>query len=169
MASFRLLSLYCGFALLPFSMALAEEPESPPPPVSAIDPANEIAPEIAPPTGHRPWYRDSGEYLASRSARKTFPTGVNSKIITDAKRFDVSLGQRIPVFGGNEQDLSDGWAMGVDGAMLASLVRYTNEGRLTFATNTFDGTFGLWGGFTNGDGWLAIFRAAHLSDGRFRG
>jgi hypothetical protein len=47
--------------------------------------------------------------------------------------------------------------------MLASLVRYTSQGRLTFATNTFDGFFGIWAGFVNGDGWVTLFRFAHLS------
>ncbi len=189
MQSFRFLVLCAGISMLPVCLAGAEESptkaeaEESPAQTNASSPAPSLdqqnipieqkeisvdqknaAPASPPPSEERrPWYRSASEFLASRSVRKNAPTDVNTKVITDARRIDVSLGKRIPVFGGTDEGLYEGWAIGVDGAMIASLVRYTNEGRLTFATNTFDGTFGLWAGYTNGDGWLAMFRAAHLS------
>ncbi len=67
------------------------------------------------------------------------------------------------MFRWGEDGRHSGWSAGVDGGMLASLVRYTNNGKLTFATNTFDGFFGLYIGHSTPDGWLGIFRVAHLS------
>ncbi len=110
-----------------------------------------------------PWFRDAGEFLAYRSVRVLAPTDVSTKIITDAKRFDVSVGKRIPLYNWSVKGPTDGWSVGIDGGMLASLIRYTNQGRLTFATNTFDGMFGIYTGFVNSDGWIAMFRVAHLS------
>lgn len=108
------------------------------------------------------WYRDAGEYLTSRSTRMGFPTDVNTKVITDAKRYDVGLGKRIPLLVWDDESLSDAWVVGVDGGMLASLTKYSRAGKLTFATNNFDGYFGAFieRGF---DGWLFMFRMAHLS------
>jgi hypothetical protein len=146
------------FALVsPYATA---EDNGAPVPAPATEPAGAPSPGAPPRTR---WYRDAGEYLASRSSRALVPTDVTTKIITDAKRFDVSVGKRIPLLTWSEEGPSDAWSFGIDGGMLASLVRYTNEGRLTFATNTFDGMFGLWAGFVSGDGWLALFRTAHLS------
>ncbi len=136
--------------------ALAEDNPAPPP--------AEAAPIAASPPGtERPWFRDAGEYLAYRTTRVLAPTDVSTKIITDVKRYDVSVGKRIPLFRWKESSPTDGWSAGIDGGMLASLTQYTNQGRLTFATNTFDGYFGAYVGMVNGDGWSAIFRTAHLS------
>jgi hypothetical protein len=88
---------------------------------------------------------------------------VNTKLISDGKRFDVSLGKRIPLYNWGEEGLYKTWSFGVDGGMLASLVRYSSQGKLTFATNTFDGMFGMYLGFSTADGWLGLFRSAHLS------
>lgn len=109
------------------------------------------------------WYHSAAEFLASRTTRTIAPTDVSTKIITDAKRFDVSLGKRIPVYSWNTTGPSDTWSIGVDGGMLASLIRYSNQGHLTFATNTFDGYFGAWLGFVHSDGWMAMLRSGHLS------
>jgi hypothetical protein len=117
----------------------------------------------ATPTEDPLWYRNAGEFLASRSTRTLAPTDVSTKIVTDAKRFDVSVGKRIPVYSWNTESPTDTWSVGVDGGMLASLIRYSNEGRLTFATNTFDGYFGAWVGFVRSSGWMALFRTGHLS------
>ncbi len=125
----------------------------PPPPVAASEPVKRVY----------FWYRDSAEYLASKSTRAGLPTDVNTKVITDAKRFDVSVGKRIPLFRWAEDGRHSGWSAGVDGGMLASLVRYTSNGKLTFATNTFDGFFGMYIGHSTPEGWLGIFRVAHLS------
>lgn len=174
MKFYPVFALVVGFALsIPFLAHAAEEGDDlPPPAVTSIDPDEDIVPATAPAAPKKstprdrekdPWFRNAGEYLSSRSTRSLAPTDVNTKIITDAKRFDVSLGKRIPLIRWAEDDLHTGWAIGVDGGMLASLVRYMNDGRLTFATNTFDGFFGGWIGFTHGSGWLAMFRTAHLS------
>lgn len=108
------------------------------------------------------WYRDAGEYIASRTTRMGFPTDVNSKILTDGKRYDVSVGKRIPLLLWEEKSLWDSWVFGLDGGMLASLERFARTGKLTFATNTFDGFFGLFAGRA-WDGWIALLRYAHLS------
>jgi hypothetical protein len=148
-------------APLPAPEQIATDP-IPPPAQPSIDPANNA--EIPQQNNlSRLWFHDAGEYLASRSTRYLAPNDVSSKIISDAKRFDVVLGKRIPVFSWSEDSPSDGWAAGIDGAMLASLTRYSSQGRLTFATDTFDGMFGAWLGFVNGDGWLMMLRTAHLS------
>jgi hypothetical protein len=144
-----------GWSLLnAFSASAAETPELPPPPPPSVK-------EL--PSEHQLWFRNAGEYLASRSTRTTLPAEVNTKMITDGKRFDMSVGKRIPLFRWSEEGRYTGWSAGIDGGMLASLIRYTNGGRLTFATNTFDGFFGLYVGKISPEGWLAIFRVAHLS------
>lgn len=163
MKTLRFVALGCSLALFS-SFAQAEDVPAP-----NSEPETALITET-PPVPYNPavekakrWYRDAGEYLASRSVRPLVPTDVNTKIITDAKRFDVSVGKRIPIHMWADEDLYKTWAFGVDGGMLASLTRYSSEGRLTFATNTFDGMFGAWVGFTNAEGWLVMFRAAHLS------
>ncbi|MFX7140345.1 hypothetical protein ABTH88_20675, partial [Acinetobacter baumannii] len=75
------------------------------------------------------WYHNAGEILASRTTRTIAPTDVSTKIISDAKRFDVSLGKRIPLYNWATDGLTSTWSVGVDGGMLASLVRYSNQGR----------------------------------------
>lgn len=110
----------------------------------------------------KPWYRDPGEYLATRSVRTGVPTDLSTMVITDGKRFDVNLGKRIPLYTWGEEGFSKAWSFGVDGGVLASLARYEKDGNLTFATNTFDGFFGAYVGYVN-DGWLAMLRTAHLS------
>lgn len=110
----------------------------------------------------QPWYRDASEYLASRSVRMGVPTDSNTKMITDGKRFDVSLGKRISLYHWGEKSMAETWSVGIDGGMLASLTRYKKNGQLTFATNTFDGFFGAYLGYI-ADGWLVMGRYGHLS------
>jgi len=108
------------------------------------------------------WFRNSGEWVASRTVRagvSTEPTGI---IITDGKRFDTTVGKRFPVFTWKEKSMSESWSIGIDGGMLASLVRYNNLGNLAFGTNTFDGFFGAYFAYAN-DGSIFLFRTAHLS------
>jgi hypothetical protein len=136
----------------------APEVPLPSPPNSAHEPTYHALP-----SEELLWYRNAGEYIASRSTRTTLPTDVNSKIITDAKRFDVSVGKRLPLFRWAEEGRYSGWSAGIDGGMLASLVRYTNNAKFTFATNTFDGFFGAYIGHGTADGWLGLLRFAHLS------
>lgn len=165
MQTTQILALLLVF-LLP-SFALAEEAgDALPPPVQQEEP---LSPPQQEPTHRRApqkseglWYRDAGEYIASRSTRMGVPTEVNSKIITDGKRFDVSLGKRIPLLTWGEKSASEAWVLGVDGGMLASLQRYSRQGKLTFATNTFDGYFGAFLAYSF-DGWIAMLRSAHLS------
>jgi hypothetical protein len=117
---------------------------------------------VKPTDASQPWYRDAGEYLAARSVRMGIPTDANTKVITDGKRFDVSLGKRISLYHWGEQSMAETWSVGVDGGMLASLTRYHKNGQLTFATNTFDGFFGAYVGYM-ADGWLMLGRYGHLS------
>lgn len=156
MRSFRFVLLLVA-VVFPF-VTWAEEIELPPPP-----PASGLQSPLDPPNDNDLWYRNAGEYLASRSTRSSLPAEVNTKIITDAKRFDVSVGKRIPLFRWAEEGRHSGWSVGVDGGMLASLVRFSSNGKLTFATNTFDGYFGAYLGHSTASGWLGIFRVAHLS------
>ena len=101
--------------------------------------------------------------VVKKLIRQIAPTDVSTKVITDAKRFDVSVGKRIPLLNWGTESATDTWSAGVDGGMLASLIRYSSQGRLTFATQTFDGYFGAYAGFLRSDGWMGIFRTAHLS------
>lgn len=108
------------------------------------------------------WFRGPGEYIANRSLRVGLPTETASKMLLDGKRFDVTLGKRLPILTWGEEGPASAWTAGIDAGMLASLQRYNSGGRLTFATNTFDGFFGAylakaW------DGWLIMGRLAHLS------
>lgn len=108
------------------------------------------------------WYRDSGEWIANRTTRVGISTEPTSKILSDGKRYDVTLGKRIPLDSWSEESLSESWSVGIDGGMLASLERYKNGGRLTFATNTFDGFFGAWLARAV-DGTIVMLRLGHLS------
>ncbi len=130
MKSICFFALFLGFVLcFTVNASAADEAEDlPPPAVTSIDPDQDIVPAAAPTTPapkksrsreDEPWYRNAGEYLSSRSTRALAPTDVNTKIITDAKRFDVSLGKRIPLLRWAEEDLHTGWAFGIDGGMLA--------------------------------------------------
>lgn len=110
----------------------------------------------------QPWFRDAGEYIAFRTTRMGDPTGTNSKIFTDGKRYDVSLGKRLSLLTWSEEGPATAWTAGIDGGMLASLARYSRNGQFTFATNTFDGYFGAYVA-TGFDGWLVLARFAHLS------
>lgn len=144
--------------LLPL-LAAAEEPG--PLPAAKVD--KDVFP-IGPAAEHteRPWFRDVGEYISTRSVRPGISTDPTTKLLTDGQRYDVTVGKRIPVYSWGEESLSEGYAVGVDGGMFASLQRLTHTGRLIFGTNTFDGFFGAWAGAVK-DGWLYMFRTAHLS------
>gem|GEM_PF-7118407 len=157
MRSFGFVVVGCGLLLSINARSEEAIPLPPSPPAAPAPSSNEPPPE------NLLWFRNAGEYLASRSTRTMLPAEVSTKIITDGKRFDVSVGKRISMLRWSEDGRHSGWSAGVDGGMLASLVRYTNAGRLTFATNTFDGFFGLYVGHATPDGWLGIFRVAHLS------
>jgi hypothetical protein len=109
-----------------------------------------------------PWYRNTGEYISTRSTRLGQPTEPNATLTTDGKRIDATVGKRIPLYTWANDALNDGWTIGIDAGMLASLQRFQRNGRLTFATNSFDGFFGAFVGFAS-EGWIALFRTAHLS------
>jgi hypothetical protein len=110
----------------------------------------------------KPWFRDAGEYITQRSVRMGIPTATTSLLNTDGKRFDANIGKRISLLDWGVQGPATAWTVGVDAGMLASLQRYKQNGRLTFATNTFDGFFGAFIGM-GWDGWIALLRTAHLS------
>lgn len=137
-----------------------------PPSSSRLLASNGNSPAMAraalPSTDDFPWYRDAGEYLTSRSTRMGVPTETNTLVNTDGKRFDVSIGKRIPLLSWSEVSSSEAWFLGVDGGVLASLDRSKRNNQLVFATNTFDGFFGGFIGY-GAKGWLAMLRVAHLS------
>lgn len=109
-----------------------------------------------------PWFRNAGEYIAFRTVRPGLATDTGTKLITDGKRFDPSIGKRVSLLSWDEEGPATAWSFGIDGGMLASLQRYKRNGQLTFATNTFDGYFGLY--FARAwKGWIAMIRYAHLS------
>ena len=49
-------------------------------------------------TDDKSWYRNSGEWVASRTVRVGIPTEPASKIVTDGKRYDITVGKRFPFF-----------------------------------------------------------------------
>lgn len=108
------------------------------------------------------WYRNAGEWISSRTVREGISTEPTTKVITDGKRFDVTLGKRFPLYTWNEKSLSEAWSLGIDAGMYASLTRYNNVGRLTFGTNTFDGFFGADIAYAK-SGNIFMLRTAHLS------
>ena len=108
------------------------------------------------------WFRNEGEWLAFRSTRQGVMNDPNTKIITDGLRYDVSVGKRIPLFVWAQESHASGWSAGVDGGMLASLRRQNVNGSLAFSTNTFDGHFGAYIGYS-GNGWIAMGHTAHIS------
>ncbi len=105
------------------------------------------------------WFHNNSEFLAYQTQRQAMANDPSTKINTDGKRFDVTLGNRIPVYSWGE---GENWSIGADGGMLASLSRYQSEGKLTFATETFDGFFGLYIARMLNE-WLFMVRTAHLS------
>jgi hypothetical protein len=108
------------------------------------------------------WYRDAGDYIAHRSVRQGLSTDTSSKILTDFKRYDAAIGKRVALLTWAEKGSATAWTAGVDAGMLASLQKYSRNGQLTFATNTFDGFFGAF--ISKGlDGWNFLLRVAHLS------
>jgi len=110
----------------------------------------------------KPWFRNTGEYLAHRSVRMGLPTATSPLLLTDGKRFDVTLGKRLNLLEWSVKSPANAWFAGIDAGILASLQRYNRGGQLTFATNTFDGFFGMFLGKAL-DGWLFLARFAHLS------
>jgi hypothetical protein len=107
------------------------------------------------------WFRSVGEWLSYRSVRPGLSTEPTSKILTDGGRFDTTIGKRIPIYSCGT-GLTKGFVFGGDAGMLASLRRLKSSGAGVFATETFDGFFGLFTGYTN-QGYLAILRWGHLS------
>lgn len=125
-----------------------------------------LAPLLAPASANaeaKPWFRSAGDYMAYRTERWGVPTDPSTKVLTDGKRFDTSIGKRISLLTwGNDDGFDKAWSFGIEGGMLASLYRFSKDGSLTFATHTFDGFFGAYVGYMN-DGWIALFRTGHLS------
>ncbi|RZA08482.1 MAG: hypothetical protein EOP11_04745 [Proteobacteria bacterium] len=110
----------------------------------------------------KPWFRSAGDYMAHRTERWGVPTDPNTKILTDGTRFDTALGKRISLLTWGDEEFHKAWSFGIDGGMLASLRKESRNGSLVFATHTFDGFFGAYVSYLN-NGWLAMFRTAHLS------
>jgi hypothetical protein len=110
----------------------------------------------------KPWFRSAGDYMAYRTERWGVPTDPSTKVITDGKRFDTSIGKRISLLTWGDDEFKKAWSFGIEGGMLASLYRYSKDGSLTFATHTFDGFFGAYVGYMK-KGWIAMLRTGHLS------
>ena len=108
-----------------------------------------------------PYFRHLGEYFSTTITRPGLSSEPTTKLLTDGKRYDVTVGKRISVFEA-EEGPAQGFVIGVDGGMMASLERIDRNGQLTFGTNTFDGFFGLYAGYANA-GWFFALRTAHLS------
>lgn len=110
------------------------------------------------------WYRGSGEWIASRTVRDGLVGDEPvSKILTDGKRFDASIGKRIPLIAINEESLTRAWSIGFDGGMLATLFRNSGSSAKTvFATENFDGFFG---GYVARalDNTILMYRIGHIS------
>ncbi|NUM89788.1 MAG: hypothetical protein HUU37_11325 [Bdellovibrionales bacterium] len=110
----------------------------------------------------RPWHADAAEWAAYRTQRPGMPTDPSSKILTDGQRYDITIGNRIPLLIWGLDDGFKSWSFGLDGAMMASLSRYKKDGKLTFATETFDGMFGAFLTRTTGR-WIWMARTGHVS------
>jgi hypothetical protein len=108
------------------------------------------------------WFRNAGEWLSTRTVRQGIATDATTKLITNGKRFDVTIGKRIPLFNWKEKSLSSVLTLGIDGGMMASLNRFKQGNNPAFATETFDGFFGAFIGYTEG-GNVFLLRTAHLS------
>lgn len=108
------------------------------------------------------YYRNAGEWIASRTVRSGLPTEPSALLLTNGKRYDVTLGKRLDIVNWGETSLWESFSFGVDGGMNGSFTRLNQGGRLTFATETFDGFFGAylaraWRGN------IAMLRTAHHS------
>lgn len=110
------------------------------------------------------WYRGSGEWIASRTVREGLVGDEPvSKILTDGKRFDVSIGKRIPIFTFNEESLTRAWSAGFDGGMAVSLFRNKNRANnVSFASENFDGFFGAYIARAMDD-TIVMYRLGHIS------
>lgn len=118
-----------------------------------------------PPRLTGPWYRNNSEWVASRTIRDGLmgdePT---TKILTDGKRYDMSIGKRFPLISFGEESLTRGWSAGFDGGMLVTLFRADsrNTSNVTFASENFDGFFG--GYLARAlDDTILMYRIGHVS------
>lgn len=107
------------------------------------------------------WFRNVGEWLSYRSTRSGLATEPTAKLLTNGSRYDATLGKRISFYSCGKS-LTEGFVAGGDGGMLASLHHIRTTGTGVFGTESFDGFFGLFTGYTK-DGYLAMFRWGHLS------
>lgn len=109
----------------------------------------------------RPWFRSLGEWVSYRTVRPGLSSDPTTKILTDGARYDLTVGKRIPIFS-IEKSKTKGFVFGGDGGMFASLRRIKGAGTGVFATESFDGFFGLFAAYT-WSSWIAMFRWGHLS------
>lgn len=107
------------------------------------------------------WFRSVGEWMSFRSVRPGLSTEPTSKILSDGGRYDATIGKRLPILSSGSS-LTEGFVFGGDAGMFASLRRLKGTGAGIFATESFDGFFGLFTGFTS-NGYLAMLRWGHLS------
>lgn len=112
------------------------------------------------------WYRDVGDWIADVTVRETVMNQPSSKIITNGKRFDVQIGERMPLWTINPKNRTTGWSIGIDGGVATTLSRAdqtsTGQKDLVFATETFDGHFGAYVAYGKRN-YALMVRAGHLS------
>ena len=116
------------------------------------------------------WYRDVGDWIASRTVRQDVTTEPTNKILSDMKRFDVSLGKRLPLYtwSSNEEEknwtLGRAFSVGLDGGMAVTLTRtpYSTRTSLIFLSETFDGFFGIYFAYFFENN-IFMLRNGHLS------
>jgi hypothetical protein len=108
------------------------------------------------------WYRDASEWMMARTIYSGLATDPNTRIATNGKRWDMEVGKRIPLFTWDNESPHDAWSIGIDGGILASLTRIKGTTTSVFATETFDGFFGINLGRAF-DGHIIMLRTGHLS------
>jgi hypothetical protein len=110
------------------------------------------------------WYRGSGEWIASRTVRDGLVGDEPvTKILTEGKRYDVTIGKRVPLLVINEESLTRAWSVGFDGGMMVTLFRSTgSSSNVAFASENFDGFFGLYVARAMDD-TIIMYRMGHIS------
>ena len=110
------------------------------------------------------WYRGSGEWIASRTVRDGLVGDEPvTKILTEGKRYDVTIGKRVPLLAINEESLTRAWGVGFDGGMMVTLFRNTGRSsNVAFASENFDGFFGLYVARAMDD-TIIMYRMGHIS------
>lgn len=112
------------------------------------------------------WYRSLGDWVASIGIRDNLMIEPNTKILSDGKRYDVSIGKRISLLHSPHRNIKKlGWSFGISASMTASLrlLDGKNENNsLIISTEHFEGLFGLYWGMVH-KSWLLMAQVGHVS------